>query len=270
MSDNDTITPMSNLFQGTAGFYARFRPKYPEELFKVLVKAYDLNTSDRLLDIGCGTGQLTLPLASYVGHITALDPDQDMLREGEREAHDSHISNIEWRQGKAENINSDLGNFKLKTFGTCFHWLDAEDILKKAYAVTENGGGVAIIDTIANFWTDTTVAWKVRRRELIQKYLGEERRAGDGIYVVTSPEKFEVYLERSNFSRFQTWEKEWIAEYTIDSLLGNLYSMSFASQRLFGERLQEFETEFRGELLKVEPSGVFKDPCSTIGLLAWK
>ena len=260
----------TSLFQGTASFYARFRPPYPPELFEMLVQAYGLENSDTLLDIGCGTGQLTIPLALRVGHIIGIDPDEDMLRKAQQEAQTQLVSNIAWKQGKAEDMSSEPETFKLITFGTCFHWLDAEDTLTRAYAKTSSDGGVAIIDTIAGFWTDNSIPWKVRRRELIQKYLGKERRAGDGVFTITSPDKFETYLERSDFSRFQTWNQNWTTEYTVDSLLGNLYSMSFASQRLFGDRLEEFEEEFRTELLKAEPSGIFKDSCRTEALLAWK
>jgi hypothetical protein len=54
------------LFTGTAWYYARYRPGYPEAFFADLVARFHLDGTGRLLDMGCGTGQLTIPLAQHV------------------------------------------------------------------------------------------------------------------------------------------------------------------------------------------------------------
>lgn len=50
-------------FDGIAELYDRVRPAYSEALVNDLVELTALCIGTRVLEIGCGTGQLTLPLA---------------------------------------------------------------------------------------------------------------------------------------------------------------------------------------------------------------
>jgi hypothetical protein len=44
------------LFSGTAPYYARFRPGYPQAFFSDVITRFALNGTGRSLDLGCGTG----------------------------------------------------------------------------------------------------------------------------------------------------------------------------------------------------------------------
>ena len=50
-------------FDDIAGLYDRHRPRYPERLFDDLLSLSGITPSERILEIGSGTGQATLPLA---------------------------------------------------------------------------------------------------------------------------------------------------------------------------------------------------------------
>jgi SAM-dependent methyltransferase len=54
-----------DIFTGTAGYYSRFRPGYPEEMFAMLSEKFGLNGCSRVLDLGCGPGLLSFKLAPY-------------------------------------------------------------------------------------------------------------------------------------------------------------------------------------------------------------
>ncbi|OGM59225.1 hypothetical protein A2955_04515 [Candidatus Woesebacteria bacterium RIFCSPLOWO2_01_FULL_37_19] len=79
-------TYQEDIFKGTAWYYARYRPKYPQELFKYLVIRFNLGSNGILLDLGCGTGELTIPLARYFEDVIAFDPNEEMLNEAKRKA----------------------------------------------------------------------------------------------------------------------------------------------------------------------------------------
>jgi hypothetical protein len=54
-------------------------------------------------------------------------------------------------------------------------------------------------------------------------------------------------------------------------MLGNLYSTSFCSRRLLGDRVEEFERHLRAAVLAVEPSGILRgEPPEFFALMAWK
>ena len=50
-------------FDQVAQLYDRARPPYPEALFEDVVNYTALRKDARILEIGCGTGQATLPMA---------------------------------------------------------------------------------------------------------------------------------------------------------------------------------------------------------------
>ena len=50
-------------FDHIADLYDRHRPRYPEKLFDDLLSLSGIIPSERILEIGSGTGQATLPLA---------------------------------------------------------------------------------------------------------------------------------------------------------------------------------------------------------------
>ncbi|MFI7635941.1 class I SAM-dependent methyltransferase [Nonomuraea sp. NPDC049400] len=84
------------LFAGTGVFYARFRPGYPRAFFDDLVRRFGLDGSGRLLDLGCGTGQLTIPLAGHVAEAVGVDPEPDMLAEAAQQALAAGVGNVTW------------------------------------------------------------------------------------------------------------------------------------------------------------------------------
>ena len=62
---------------------AQVIPEY-KGTYKKIVKrsAHFLSQEDRILEIGCGTGNATIPLAGYVKKITAIDTSREMLDKG--------------------------------------------------------------------------------------------------------------------------------------------------------------------------------------------
>jgi ubiquinone/menaquinone biosynthesis C-methylase UbiE len=90
-----------NIFAGTAWYYARFRPEYPEQVLSLVEDRFNLNKRSRVLDLGCGTGQIALQLAPLVAEVVAVDPLDEMLREGRLLATRKGISNITWLLGES-------------------------------------------------------------------------------------------------------------------------------------------------------------------------
>ena len=47
----------------------------------ILSARFRLDGTGRLLDLGCGTGQLVIPLAAHVAEAVGMDPEPEMLVE---------------------------------------------------------------------------------------------------------------------------------------------------------------------------------------------
>lgn len=244
-----------SLFQGTAGYYARFRPRYSSSLLRFLVRSFSLDGTGRLLDLGCGPGELALRLSDWFEEVLGIDPEPEMLVEAARLSGEIRCENTSWIHGRAEDLGTDQGPFRLVTIASAFHWMDREKVLNILYGCVEKGGGVAIIDRR----NPPSPTWRGAVQEVIKRWLGEERRAGDTTFrppVVP----YEVIASGSLFERVEThtlpaYEKVW----TVDQILGHLYSTSFASRRLLGDRVEGFEVDLRETLLNLNPGGQFSE-----------
>jgi SAM-dependent methyltransferase len=84
------------LYRGSAPYYVRGRLPYAPGLADALRRILALDGQGRLLDVGCGPGIVTLPLAQLFTEVVGLDPDPGMLAEGARRAAEAGVENIVW------------------------------------------------------------------------------------------------------------------------------------------------------------------------------
>ena len=71
-------------FDSVAASYADARPTYPDELVDALVAATGIGPGSRLLEVGCGPGTATLPLARLGCRITAVELGAGLAAEARR------------------------------------------------------------------------------------------------------------------------------------------------------------------------------------------
>ncbi len=78
-------------FDQAAEDYQRTRPVCPPQLFDDLLESAGLKAGDRVIEIGCGTGQATVPLAGRGLAVTAVEPGHELAaiarRRPNRSAH---------------------------------------------------------------------------------------------------------------------------------------------------------------------------------------
>jgi ubiquinone/menaquinone biosynthesis C-methylase UbiE len=54
---------LRTIFDEAASLYDEVRPGYPEDLFDDVISLSGIPAGGRILEIGCGTGQVTVPVA---------------------------------------------------------------------------------------------------------------------------------------------------------------------------------------------------------------
>jgi ubiquinone/menaquinone biosynthesis C-methylase UbiE len=237
--------PDKDLFKGTAEYYALYRPGIPEPVTKHIVARFNLKKKGTLLDIGCGTGQSTYALAPFFSKAVAIDPDQDMLNQAKKRQ-PANIK-VEWQRRAAEDLTTDEGPYRLVVASRAFHWTDQYPLLDKLQRITEPEGGIAIIGD-GSFWTGKE-PWQKRIKEVVKDFLGEKRRAGNTTFN-TSEEPYVEMLRKSGYGDVEYHALHVQREWDLRSIIGCLYSTSFAAPRLFGDKLQEFESQLSKELVQ--------------------
>ncbi len=163
-------------FLGTAWHYARYRPGYPRDVVDDLIQRLGLDGTGRLLDLGCGAGQLTLPLADHVVEAVGMDDEPGMLAEASRQAQDAAVTNVSWIHGSSAGLPGDLGHFTLVTMGRSFHWMDREHVLAALDDIVD-GDGSLVIANDTNLLLPTT-PWQRAIQEVQRRFLPPNYRHG--------------------------------------------------------------------------------------------
>jgi SAM-dependent methyltransferase len=258
------------IYEGTAWYYSRFRPKYPPALVSLLRENFRLDGTGRLLDLGCGPGPVAIALAHLFDEVLAMDPDDGMRAEGERIARERGINNIEWRFGGSKDLSPALGQFRLVTMGNSFHWMDRARTLDALYDLVTDGGGIAVVGEGAPIPPPPMTPWRAAINGVIKRYLGDRPLPWEN-RDLRPADLHETYIARSRFKDLASYVESFDVEWTVDSIIGNLYSMSFCSRRVLGDRVEAFERDLRAAILEVEPSGILKgEPPEFFAYMAWK
>lgn len=129
--------------------YHRAHPDYPEELFDHLVAVTGLPPGARLLEIGCGTGKVTLPLACRGFRITCVELGTELAVVARQNL--SELPDVEVIEGSVETWSPPPGpRFDLVAAATSWHWIDPARRYRKAWDALRPGGHLA-------FWSATHV-----------------------------------------------------------------------------------------------------------------
>jgi SAM-dependent methyltransferase len=128
-------------FGEDAELYNRHRPGYPAELFEQL----GVGPGSRVLEIGCGTGQATVPLARLGCSIVAVELSADLAMVAERNL--AGLGDVEVVVSAFEDWPLPERTFDLVVSATAFHWLDPEVRVTKAADALVDGGALAVIST---------------------------------------------------------------------------------------------------------------------------
>lgn len=165
------------LFQGTACYYARFRRGYPLEVIDTLVARFHLDGTTHVLDLGCGTGHLAVPLASRRIPVHAVDPDLEMLAEGLAAEKAAGAHGIAWYFGDDRCIDQlYLPPLQLTTIGASFHWMARDHVLGILDGLILPSGGVAIVARSdgGSIWSSSNGAWSDVTKQVVIELLGPE------------------------------------------------------------------------------------------------
>ncbi|MGW0937778.1 class I SAM-dependent methyltransferase [Streptomyces sp. NPDC002666] len=233
-------------FDTTAPFYAAYRPGIPKEAVELLARRVAGKDHRVLLDLGSGTGQVPLALAGTVTEIDVVEQDPGMLAEADKALAGLPVT-VRLHNTSAEQFTPPCSTrADLVTVCRAFHWMDQGMVLSRLEGMTAPDATVAVMGD-GSLWTART-EWTNALRALIQEYLGEKRRAGVGRKYEAHDRPYSEILAESVFGQVEEHTIAVEREWTTDTVIGYLYSTSFAARPLFGERVEDFERRARALL----------------------
>ena len=134
------------LFDGVAGLYQASRPGYPHHLVEFAVATAGLDAGSTVLEVGCGTGQLTERLASSRFRLTAIDIGPSMIAAARRRlADDLAGEEVSFQVTSFEDLAAADASFDLVISSAAFHWVDPEVRFAKSARLLRPGGWLALL-----------------------------------------------------------------------------------------------------------------------------
>jgi SAM-dependent methyltransferase len=268
----------ATLYSGSARHYGIGRMPYPRSLADAVRDELDLDGTGRLMDVGCGPGSLTLLLAPLFASAVGVDADADMLSEARHRADEAGVVNIEWRHLRAEDLPSDLGTFRVASFAQSFHWMDRPLVASRVRDMLSPGGAWVHVGATTHRGVAADLPlphppppWE-RIEDLVTRYLGSVRRAGQGRLPQGTRAGEETVMEQAGFNGPTriTIDEERIADRSIDEIVSAVFSLSASAPHLFADRLGSFESDLRRLLQDAAPNGVFAERTRAIELVFWR
>ena len=250
-------------FHTAAHHYLQGRPAYAPALIRRVAQLCGLGAGRRVLDLGCGPGQLALAFAPLAGQIVAVDPEPEMLRIAREQAVRAGLP-IEFREGSSRNLGSDLGAFRLAVIGRAFHWMDREDALRRLDAIIEPAGSVVLFGDDHPQVPDNR--WREAYDQLIDRYAEDDaeraaRRAPDW------PGHEAVLLD----SPFPDLERISIIERRhtpLERFADRALSMSSVSRGLIGARADDLAREVSETMAPFARDGLVAEVVESKALIA--
>ena len=132
-------------FDEGAELYDRARPRYPPALFDDLADLTGIGPGSRVLEVGPGTGQATVPLAERGCRVVAVELGPDLAAVARRNL--ARFPTVEVATAAFEDWPLPKVPFDLVLAATVFHWIDPAVRVAKAADALRPGGALATVAT---------------------------------------------------------------------------------------------------------------------------
>jgi SAM-dependent methyltransferase len=247
-------------FRTAAAHYLAGRVAYPPRLIARVAELCGLQPSDRLLDLGCGPGQLAKAFSPLVREAVGVDPEPEMLRIAAMD----QPANVRFVEGSSYDIGPGWGRFKLVTMGRSFHWMDRVDTLRRLNEIIVPGGAVALLRDHHPALPEN--AWRKDYHALVKDYSGHDpewrKRRGPEWVGHESVLLDSVFCALEEISVYQR------REISADVLVDRALSMSSTSRAKIGDRADALAEEITALMARLAPDGKLPEVVASTALLA--
>ena len=144
---------------------AQVFPEYKGTYKKTVKRSvHFLSKEDRILEIGCGTGNATIPLAAYVKEITAIDTSREMLDKAKEKAEKKGKTNIQFLKTDLMDLEEKAGSYDaVAAYNVLLYMKNQDEVLKKIHSLLKPGGiFISATDCLARNFSPAAVGkfWK--------------------------------------------------------------------------------------------------------------
>lgn len=143
MESGAAANGVGTAFDRVAAQYDRHRPTYPDALVDRACAIAGLQRDDRVLEIGCGTGQLTGALVERGLRVTALEPGRRLRELARRNLRGA--PGLELVGAALEQATLAPEHFSAAFAASSFHWPDPDVSWRRVFDALQPDGTFALI-----------------------------------------------------------------------------------------------------------------------------
>ena len=237
-------------FGNAAHDYRKHRAGFPDSFFQALEEKGLIIGSERVADIGTGTGSVARGLASMGCTVTGIDPSIKLLDQARELAVEQSLT-IDWKEGTAEKLPLEDQSMDKVTAGQCWHWFNASEAIAEIKRVLKPSGRLIIAHFDWLAYGDNVVSFT----ELMIKNTNPQwdMDGGIGIY----PEWFR-HLSEGGFNDIQSFPYDETVLYSQESWRGRIRASAGVSGSQSPEKVNAFDEAHKKMLLENCP----EDPLS--------
>ena len=200
---------MKDNFSGHADEYAKYRPSYPDEVYKFL--KLKLSGFDCAWDCATGNGQVAIRLSEFFKRVEATDISKQQMEQAVKKP------NIHFSVQPAENVRFRDNFFDLIIVAQAVHWFDFDQFYSEVKRCLKPGGMVVLMGyQLLSSNSETNKVIQYFYENIVGPYWDEERKHLDANYL-SIPFPFTL-MESPDFQITYTWK--------IEHLLGYLRTWS--------------------------------------------
>jgi ubiquinone/menaquinone biosynthesis C-methylase UbiE len=255
-----TARRYGKVFDEIAAEYDRHRPAYPDELVDQACRTAGIGSGDHVLEVGCGSGQLTRGLVARGLRVTALEPGKSLVALARQNLQGA--GDVEFVNAQFEDALLPREQFQAVFSASAFHWIDPKVSWQKTADVLVSGGTLALVQyfgleeprskrdqeavlaAMRKVAPDIAASWPAYR-DLDATLAGIEQRCGNVSEAWAWLGSYDIGQDCAGrlFGDFQVAVMPKLVQHTPDEMNSLVRTMSFYARLSPGQR-QALEREY--------------------------
>jgi SAM-dependent methyltransferase len=143
VTENVELRRYGSVFNEIADEYDRHRPAYPDALVDRARELAGLEPRAEVLEIGCGTGQLTRSLLARDLRVVAVEPGGELIAKARAQL--AKAGEVRFVNSRFEEAQVPRAHYRAVFSASAIHWVDPDVSWRKIAEALVDGGTVALV-----------------------------------------------------------------------------------------------------------------------------